>query len=151
MPLSIRFTQKLGFVVMGLAFLSNCTADLSSLTLSKNAVASEAQACAIGYDLAQQIYKTVSLRETIIIAPKRQTECERWSLQYLKLAGFAIDETQKAETFDVTLTPAEGTNIAAVATIGAGLKIARVYKPGDAGVYPITDVSILALSPEFGG
>ena len=56
-------------------------------------VVSEAQACAIGYDLARAIHDTVSLRRTVIVAPTRSNSCERHALNYLRLAGFRIDRS----------------------------------------------------------
>ena len=84
-----------GLFVAGCATSDPGDGSLASLFVStdrQEAVVSEAQACAIGYDLARAIHDTVSLRRTVIVAPTRSSPCERHALNYLRLAGFRIDQ-----------------------------------------------------------
>ena len=108
-------------IVAGCATSQPGGGSLSSLFASNDrqeVVISEAQACAIGYDLAHAIHDTVSLRRTVIVAPTRSSSCERHALNYLRLAGFRIDQgattnTRTAQnpagvTLDIELTRFDG-------------------------------------------
>lgn len=107
------------------------------------------QACAIGYDLARQVHDRVSLRQTILLAPRRATECERHALTYLARAGFRIDTTGQGGTpFDVTLTQLDADTVSAVTRIGADLRIARSYRPVATGVLPAGPPSIQHMNPD---
>ncbi len=110
---------------------------------------SAAQACAIGYDLARSIHDRVSLRRTVIVAPKRETACERHALEYLRRAGFRIDRTgQGGVSFDVTLDRLDADTVSAVAEVGGTLRIARLYRPVRTGVLPAGPVSVQDLDPD---
>jgi hypothetical protein len=132
-------------IICTLTMLTGCVGEIPNLHVPKSTKLTATQNCAIGYDLARQIYNTVSLRDTIIIAPTRESACEHHALNYLKKSGFAVDETQKAPSFDITLTSNEDGNITAVASIGRVLKIARSYTPANLGVFPASAVSIIKL------
>ena len=107
------------------------------------------QACAIGYDLAQQIYQRVSLRRTVILAPHRATGCETHALEYLRRAGFRIDETgQGGARFNIGLSRLDPEIISAVAWIGDDLRIARSYRPARTGVIAAGPVSVQHLEPD---
>ena len=129
---------------------------LASMFASKDrqeVVVSEAQACAIGYDLARAIHDTVSLRRTVIVAPTRSSPCERHALTYLRLAGFRIDETRQDEgsaggNLDIELAPLDGDTVSAVATLGGDLRIARSYRPVRTGVIAQGPISIQHLNPD---
>ena len=107
----------------------------------------EAHYCAVGHDLARQIAETVSVRGLVLVSRKRQTRCERYALHYLRRAGFAIDESGRSPTFDITLAHAGESEFQATASIGRTLRISRIYVPGDGGVYPVSPVSVMRLSP----
>ncbi len=131
-------------------------------------VVSEAQACAIGYDLARAIHDTVSLRRTVIVAPTRSSPCEHHALNYLRLAGFRIDQKaagdpsiNKAQqhagvSLDIELAPldnggfaaGDGVTVSAVATLGGDLRIARSYRPVRTGVIAEGPISIQHLNPD---
>ena len=66
--------------------------------------------------------------------------------QHLRRAGFAVDESGASPTFNVELTYVGETGFQATASIGRTLKIARIYEPGDGGVYPVSAVSVMRLS-----
>ncbi len=110
---------------------------------------SAAQACAIGYDLARSIHDRVSLRRTVIVAPKRETACERHALEYLRRAGFRIDRTgQGGVALDIRLDRLDPDTVSAVAEIGGTLRIARLYRPVRTGVLPAGPVSVQHLDPD---
>ena len=113
---------------------------------------STVQACAIGYDLAQTIHATISLRRTILLAPKRTSACERHTLNYLRKAGFQInDSDQSGASFRIALDRAGGDRrgqiVSAIAEIGDGLRISRTYRPMPTGVMANGPVSIQRLNP----
>lgn len=110
---------------------------------------SEVQACAIGYDLAREIHARVSLRRTVLLAPRRASACERHALDYLRRAGFRIDETgQGGARLSIVLTRNDPETVSAVAQIGTGLRIARPYRPVATGVIAAGPVSIQHLDPD---
>ncbi len=159
-----------GLFVAGCATSDPGDGSLASLFVStdrQEAVVSEAQACAIGYDLARAIHDTVSLRRTVIVAPTRSSPCERHALNYLRLAGFRIDQKAAGDppenagpkpagvTLDIELTrfgnggkAAGGDTVSAVARLGRGLTIARSYRPAHTGVVALGPVSIQHLDPD---
>ena len=115
---------------------------------------SAVQACAIGYDLAQTIHATISLRRTILLAPPRASDCETHTLGYLRQAGFKInDGGQSGASFRISLDRAGGDRrgqiVSAVAEIGDGLRISRTYRPMPTGVVAHGPVSIQRLNPRF--
>jgi len=165
----------LGGLLAGCATQGNGDGSLASLFASKDrqeVVVSRAQACAIGYDLARAIHDTVSLRRTVIVAPKRAGPCERHALNYLRLAGFRIDQGTGKNTgaaqkpagvsLDIELTRFDrggfdaadnstgsgGDTVSAVARLGRGLVIARSYRPVYSGVVALGPVSIQHLDPD---
>ena len=109
----------------------------------------EAQACAIGYDIAREIHAHISLRRTVIVTPDRETACERHALTYLRRAGFRIDETgQGGVTFDIRVDRTGADTVTAIAAIGDSLRIARSYAPVRTGVRALSAVSIQSLDPD---
>ncbi|WP_420010385.1 hypothetical protein [Tateyamaria sp.] len=109
----------------------------------------EAQACAIGYDIAREIHAHISLRRTVIVTPRRETACERHALTYLRRAGFRIDETgQGGVTFDIRVDRTGADTVTAIATIGETLRISRSYAPVRTGVRALSAVSIQSLAPD---
>lgn len=121
--------------IIGLASLavSGCLQNQPQLT--------PAQDCAIGYDMAQQIYKTQSRKTVVIHAPKTPTKCESYALQYLRKSGFAIEPVAGGKLFDITITPDDKDNVLAVATLPNGAQFARLYRPGPGGVYATSALS----------
>ena len=75
----------------------------------------EAQACAVGYDLAREIHTRISLKRTVLVAPRRAAACERHALEYLRRAGFRIDRHAQAD------------NLVYVVHAGNGLPPIRAY------------------------
>ena len=170
----------LGLLLAGCATRDPGNGSLASLFASNDtqeAVVSEAQACAIGYDLARAIHDTVSLRRTVIVAPTRSSPCERHALNYLRLAGFRIDQRAAGDppenagpkpfgvTLDIELTrfgnsgfaadknggsvAGHSDTVSAVARLGRGLTIARSYRPTHAGVVALGPISIQHLNPDI--
>ena len=115
---------------------------------------SEAQACAIGYDLARAIHERVSLRRVVIVAPGQATPCERHALDYLRRGGFRIDETGQNHgkgggvSLDIELSRPDGDAIFAIATLGGDLRIARGYLPVRTGVIAAGPVSVQHLNAD---
>ena len=106
---------------------------------------SPAQNCAIGYDLSKQVYDRVVLSEAVIVPGRRPTACEAYTLEYLRRAGFAIDETANRAPLEVMLSRSEEGHILAVATIGGTMRLTRPYQAAPEGVYPKGAVSFQAL------
>lgn len=147
-------------VLCGL-LLSGCADGPGQITgqrlglVASEARVTQAQACAIGYDLARQIHDRVSLRHTVLLAPRRATPCERHALTYLARSGFRIDTTGQGGTpLNVTLTRLDrgdgedGETVSAVARIGADLRIARSYRPVATGVLAAGPPSIQHMNPD---
>ena len=139
---------RLGPAVLALAvlLLTACSGALPWMSPSRSVPLSEAQYCAVGHDLARQIGEHVSVRGIILVSPERRTRCENYTLHYLRRAGFAVDESGASPTFNVELSYVGETGFQATASIGRTLKIARIYEPGDGGVYPVSPVSVMRLS-----
>lgn len=109
----------------------------------------EAQACAVGYDLAREIHTRISLKRTVLVAPRRAAACERHALEYLRRAGFRIDRTGLGGTaFSVRVARIDRETVSAVAEIGGDLRIARAYLPVRSGVIAAGPVSAQRLSPD---
>ena len=132
--------------MLAVLLLTACSGELPWMSSSRSVPLSEAQYCAVGHDLARQVAEHVSVRGIILVSPKRRTRCENYTLHYLRRAGFAVDESGAAPTFNVELGYAGETGFQATASIGRTLKIARIYEPGDGGVYPVSPVSVMRLS-----
>ena len=132
------------------ALLTGCTGTgYGPLFAAPEARVSAAQACAIGYDMSRQIYEQVSLRRTVLLAPRRATPCERHALEYLRRAGFRIATPEQGGTgFDIRLTRLDAETVSAIAEIGDGLRIARLYHPVATGVRASGPPSIQHLAPD---
>ena len=110
---------------------------------------SDVQACAVGHDLAAQVFERVSLRRTVLIAPARPGACERHALEHLRRTGFRIAGTGRGGTaFGIAVERTEGGDVAAVAEIGGGLRIARMYTPVATGVRAASAVTVQRLDPD---
>ncbi len=121
----------------------------TSLTAAGDTRLTEAQACAIGYDLAREMHGRVSIGRTVLVAPKRMSSCEGHALEYLRRAGFRIDGAGLGGTeFCIRVTGIDRETVSAVAEIGGDLRIARPYLPVRTGVVPVGPVSVQRLSPD---
>ena len=111
---------------------------------------SAAQSCAIGFNLSEIIYDEVSLRATVLLAPRTSIPCETYALGYLARAGFAVDRTgQGGSSFDITLTHTGTDQVSAVAQVGQDLRIARSYRLVRTGVVALGPVSYQRLNPDI--
>ncbi|WP_299082927.1 hypothetical protein [uncultured Ruegeria sp.] len=132
-------------------FLVGCAPPIPSMNRSDYNL-TPVQACAIGFDMARTIHKTISLRKTVVIAPGRSNSCETHTLNYLRLAGFAVDESGRGDArtaLDVAVTHGENGEITALATVAGDLRIARRYRLANQGVYAASAPSIIHLPPEY--
>lgn len=142
---SLGFMRICAFVALGTS--AACTSSFEPFNTDAPRL-TPVQECSIGYDLAQQIYRNVSLIKTVIIAPSKKTNCETYALKYLQAAGFKIDDRKTTGGFDVELVDREGFVVTATATVGERLKISRDYQTAETGVYAASDVAILELPAE---
>ena len=135
-----------------LVLVSACSGDgplYGALSARDDAGLTDVQACAVGYDLARQVHERVALRRTVIVAPARESSCERHALEYLRRTGFRIDETgHGGATFQVTVDRMPDGDVAAVAEIGGSLRIARMYTPVATGVLAASAVTVQQLDPD---
>jgi len=127
-----------------IATLSACTTNFQSFDSAEPRL-TPVQECAIGYDLAQQIYRHIELSETVIIAPSKQTNCETYALKYLQQAGFRIDDRETKGGFDVALSTVDHFGVRATATVGERITIARTYELAETGVYAASNISVMQL------
>ncbi|EEE35387.1 hypothetical protein RKLH11_4063 [Rhodobacteraceae bacterium KLH11] len=142
--------QITGLIATAL-FLVGCAPPIPSMNRNGYNL-TPVQACSIGYDMARTIHQTISLRKTVVIAPGRSNSCETHTLNYLRLAGFAVDESGRGDArtaLDVTVTHGENEEITALATVAGDLRIARRYRLANQGVYPTSAPSIIHLPPEY--
>ncbi len=139
-------------VTAAFALLSACTGTgglTGAFSGSGDAGLTDVQACAVGYDLARQVHERVALRRTVIVAPARESSCERHALEYLRRTGFRIDETgHGGATFQVAVDRMPDGDVAAVAEIGGSLRIARMYTPVATGVLAASAVTVQQLDPD---
>lgn len=145
--MSRSFASCLLPVLLCAALLAGCTHH--GFPALRPAPVTDVQACAIGYDLARQIHDRVSLRRTVLLAPRTATACETHALEYLRRTGFRIDETgQGGVRFNIALSQLDPEIISAVAWIGDDLRIARSYRPAATGVTAAGPVSVQHLDPD---
>lgn len=140
-------------IVMGCApgntlFLSSSNTGESRFVLG-DARLTQAQNCAIGFDMAREIHNRVSLRQTVFLAPPRASDCERHALNYLRQAGFRIDESGiGGASFDIRVDRVDADMVSVVATIGDSLRISRSYNPVRTGVIAASAISVQDLDPD---
>lgn len=110
-----------------------------------------AQECAVGYDLARQVYQTVSVNGTPIRVGAAAGGCTRHAAEYLRRAGFAVTENATGKgQFGIStyaMASAGESDGAAVGSFIAvarlpGFVVTRAYRPGEGGVYPMSPVSV---------
>ena len=87
--------------LMGFAFLSGC-AEVPSTSgpnwgqpPREQVKLTAAEECAIGYDLAEQVYRQVKVTDTVIKVSPRLGACGEHAVKYLRKAGYGVDETAK--------------------------------------------------------
>lgn len=139
-----------GLLSAGL-LLAGCTTQVPSIQRADSGL-TQVQACAIGYDMARTIHQSVALRETVVIAPNRSNACETHALHYLRLAGFAVDESGQGNlrtALDIAVTHGEGSEITALATVTGNLRVARRYRLASEGVYAASAPSITTLPAQY--
>lgn len=116
-----------------------------------------AQECAVGYDLARQVYQTVSVNGTPIRVGAAAGGCTRHAAEYLRRAGFAVTEnaTGKGQFGISTYATDIGTESGEVSSGGfiavarlPGFVVTRAYRPGEGGVYALSPVSVRMSSGE---
>lgn len=143
-------TKLFGLLAAGI-ILSGCATSIPVSTRATNDL-TEVQACAIGYDMARTIHQSISLKDTVVIAPTRTTECEEHTLRYLRLAGFSVDETGQnggRRALEIAVTDEAEGQVTVVATVAGNLRIARRYRLADLGVYAASAPSIAQLPAEY--
>ncbi|MDE0695999.1 MAG: hypothetical protein OXH76_09240 [Boseongicola sp.] len=144
--------SRLAAAVAALVPLAACTGTGSFTEAFRgggDAGLNEVQACAVGYDLARQVHERVALRRTVLLAPRRESACERHALEYLRRTGFRIDDTGRGGvTFDIAVDRMEDGDVAAVAEIGGSLRISRMYTPVATGVLAASAVTVQQLDPD---
>ncbi|WP_424624557.1 hypothetical protein [Achromobacter marplatensis] len=130
---------------VALVLLSACALQIPDLASRQDLRLTPVQTCAIGYDLAAQIYRRVVLSKTVIIPGARPSACEAHTLTYLRRAGFKIDETAPGPAMTVDLNSGNDGSVAAIATVGGKLRLGRSYRLAHTGVYPQGAVSFITL------
>lgn len=152
----MHVTPTTGFLLLSaFLFLAGCITDFQPR--ERPIPVDEAQACAIGYDLAGQIHETIRVKDTVILKRTGGNACERHALIYLERAGFTIVDPEirrpDAAPFKVTVNslphaPGGFPTVRAVATVGDGLRVARTYRPVRTGVVPRTPFAVQHLNPD---
>ena len=148
---ALRRVPRLAAGAVALCLIAACSGGglPAAFTGGGNAGLTEAQACAVGYDLAREIHGRVAPRRTVLLAPARRNACERHALEYLRRAGFRIDETGRGGVgLSVTVDRTDGGDVAAVAEIGGSLRIARMYTPVRTGARAASAVTVQRLDPD---
>ena len=101
---------------------------------AETAAMTEAQSCAVGYDLARAIYENLPAGQTDIVIREGQGACARHATNYLRRSGFAIRKTGGSPF--VVETRAMGADaVLAVARVGGRYSVSRLYELGPDGVY----------------
>lgn len=112
-----------------------------------------AQECAVGYDLAQQIYETVAVNGTPIRLARSAGGCSRHAAEYLRRAGFAVTENATGkDQFGISTFVTETEGVGPEGSAGSFVAVARLpgfvftraYRPGDGGVYALSPATVRA-------
>ena len=105
-----------------------------------------AEECAIGYDLAQQVYRQVKVTDTVIKVSPRLGACGEHAVKYLRKAVYGVDETaKKAERHHFSIETYEDKDTGGVFATAhlPRLRLSRSYRRGGTGVYPLSTVNIV--------
>lgn len=101
---------------------------------TETAAMTEAQSCAVGFDLARAVYENLPAGRTDIVIREGQGACERHATNYLRRSGFAIRKTGGAP-FVVETRSMGADAVLAVARVGGRYSVSRLYELGPDGVY----------------
>ena len=123
--------------------LSACTTSSMNVSRSSEAGFQDVHLCAVGYDMARAFAGKVQIRGTIVKAPRKQTRCEAFTIDYLRRAGYAVDETVSKTDFGVELFAQDSETAVGVARFGNGIMISRHYRRGETGVYALTPPNVM--------
>lgn len=127
-----------GFTFGGAGRVSGSAGERASLT--------PAQECAIGYDMARQIYRLARVGDTVIRVSPDLGPCGRYAAQYLRQAGFAVDETAtRRDAYVFAVRTYEDPELQAVIATAAlpGLRLTRAYRRAGFGVTPASAFNII--------
>ena len=137
---------------MGLAFLIGC-AEIPNMTgpnwgqpPREQVKLTPAEECAIGYDLAEQVFRQVKVTDTVIKVSPRLGACGEHAVKYLRKAGYGVDETaKKAERHHFSIETYEDKDTGGVFATAylPRLRLSRSYRRGGSGVYPLSSVNIV--------
>ena len=104
-----------------------------------------AEECAVGYDLAQQVYRLVKVTNTTIVVSPKLGDCGKYAVKYLRKAGYAVDETPtqaSAHQFAITTYVDKETGHVFATALLPGIRLTRGYGRGTTGMYPLTPVDV---------
>lgn len=131
--------------VAGCTDLGDFTSTSSFRAPKETAKLLPAEECAVGYDLAQQVYRLVKVTKTTIVVSPKLGDCGKHAVRYLRKAGYAVDETatqSSAHQFGIaTYVDKETGHVFATASL-PGLRLTRGYGRGTTGMYPLTPVDV---------
>ena len=106
----------------------------------------KAEQCAIGYDMAQQVYKQIKVTGTVIKVSPKLGACGTYAVKYLRSSGYGVDETaKKPELHQFAIATYEDPDSGGVfaTTHLPNLRLTRAYRRGETGVYPLTPVDVV--------
>ena len=102
-----------------------------------------AQSCAIGYDMARQLYKVAQVSKTVIRVSPSLGTCGTWAAHYLRRAGFAVDETAtRRDVYVFTVRTYEQDRTVIATAHLPGLRLTRAYRPTPFGVTPASGFAV---------
>jgi hypothetical protein len=139
-PAAIRSSIAALFCALS---LSACTTSSTTVTRGSEAGLQDVHLCAVGYDMARSFAEKVQIRGTVVKAPRKQTRCEAFTIDYLRRAGYAIEETGSKTDFGVELFSEGDGSAIGVAKFGNGIMISRHYRAADTGVYALTPPNVI--------
>lgn len=157
MPISVSISQHSrtamrALSLMGLTVLIGC-AEVPSMSgpnwgqpPREQVKLTPAEECAIGYDLAEQVYRQVKVTDTVIKVSPRLGACGEHAVKYLRKAGYGVDETaKKAEPHHFSIETYEDKDTGGVFATAhlPRLRLSRSYRRGGTGVYPLSSVNIV--------
>ena len=105
-----------------------------------------AQQCALGYDMARQVYNLIEVNKTVISVSPKLGKCSKYAIKYLRKAGYAVDESAKRATpsmFSIsTYEDKEQEKVFATAYLPS-IRLTRVYQRGKGGMYPVSSFNLV--------
>lgn len=137
-----RGVRSAAAVAAVLAALGGCTTSATTTSRSSTAYG-DIHLCAVGFDLARSFAKKVQVRGTELKVPRKQSRCEEFTIDYLRRAGYAIEETGSRSDFSVELFPEDENTLVGVARFGNNIMISRHYKRAETGVYGLTPPNVI--------